>query len=561
VIGCATILWRLFILQVKNHQEYLAKAQSQQRYIETIQPERGEIFLVDKDGKLHPIATNRHSPYVYIVPKEIVNPVEVSKTLADILNISEENILKKAQKAGDPYEMILRNISDEAAKKISSIGLKGVYIDSEKSRFYPFGEIASDVIGFVRKSDDNSLKGEYGIEALYDNLLKGKPGIFTGIRDARGNRFFGFQNSLPQKGSDIILTIDPNIQFRAQELLKETAKKWSAQGGNVIVMNAKSGEILALANFPSFDPNNFSKEKNIKIFINETISLRFEPGSVFKPITMAIALDKGVINPDTLYNDVGEIKIGGYTIRNSDLRAHGNVTMTKVLEQSYNTGAVFAATKLGNDVFRDFLSNTLHIDDKTGIDLPAEIKGDLSGLWPPNARPINFATAAFGQGIAITPIKLAQIFAAFANGGKLIQPRIVKYIKHADNKIEQKNSKIENGKIISDKALSDLIYMLTKVVEEGTGKRARIKGYTIAGKTGTAQVPNQGKPGYSDDTIHTFAMFTPYTDPPIVILFKLDKPIGVRYAEGSVVGPSRELMEFVINYYGIAPDKPEELEE
>jgi cell division protein FtsI/penicillin-binding protein 2 len=233
--------------------------------------------------------------------------------------------------------------------------------------------------------------------------------------------------------------------------------------------------------------------------------------------------------------------------------------MTKILQESYNTGAVFAEHAVGNDAFREFLSDILLLDKKTGIDLPAEVSGDLSGLWPPNARPINFATAAFGQGIALTPIKLAEAFGAFANGGTLIQPQIVSSIRYPDGRLEARRPRIEKERIVSADTIADLTGMLTQVIEGGTGRRAKIKGYTIAGKTGTAQIPDPNG-GYTDETIHTFAVYTPYTDPPFVVLMKLDRPIGVKYAEGSVVPATRELLNFVLQYYAIPPDRPEELQ-
>ncbi len=559
-LGASLIIGiRLFILQLRYHEEYLAKAESQHQSVKTVEPERGEIFLQDKNGTLQPIAVNKYFPYLYVVPKEIDDPELVVDSLSEILNIPEDIIKSRVNKPNDPYELIAKRISTEAVKKITALNLKGIYIGEERLRFYPFGKLAADVIGFTKLDDNGYLKGEYGIEAKYDEILRGRPGIINTLRDPAGNVFLQFQSSLPEPGASLILTLDPNVQFKVEEILEETIIKWDAVGGNAIVLEANSGKILALADYPTFDPNEFSKEKNLLAFKNDAVSSRFEPGSVFKAITMAIALAKSAITPQTTYYDHGELKIGGYTIRNSDLKAHGTVTMTKVLQESYNTGAVFAKDKVGNEAFRDFLANILLLEEKTGIDLPAEIRGDLSGLWPPYARPINFATAAFGQGIALTSIKIAQIFAAFANGGNLIQPRIVSSIKFPDGRIESSKIKIIKENIIPEDILSDLTAMLTAVIDEGTGRRAKIKGYTIAGKTGTAQIPNP-KAGYSEDTIHTFAVYTPYTNPPFVVFVRVDRPKGVRYAEGSVVPAAREILEFILRYYAIPPDKPEELQ-
>jgi cell division protein FtsI/penicillin-binding protein 2 len=558
--AAALIGSRLFMLQIRHHHEYLARAASQQQHTSIIEPERGQILLVDKNGSTQPIATNKNFPFLYIVPKEIREPEKVALALAELLNIPRDVIFTRASKEGDPYELIARRLSDQTVKAIKSLKLEGTYIDVERLRFYPLNGIAADTVGFVKKTDDGNLKGEYGVEAAYDKFLRGRPGVELNIRDASGNTFLQFQNSLPEPGASLIMTIDPNVQFRAEELLTESAKKWDARSGTLIAVNAKNGAILALANWPTFDPNYFSKEKDLRVFMNEAVSSRFEPGSVFKPITMAAALEEKAITPDTLYNDTGEVVIGNYVIRNSDLKAHGRVNMTKVLQESYNTGAVFAANAIGYEKFREYLTHVFLLEDPTGIDLPGEIRGDLSGLWPPNGRPINFATASFGQGIAVTPIKLIEVFAAFANGGIRIRPHIISSIKYPDGRIESVNdSKSVKAKFLSEATIRDLTKMMIAVIEGGTGRRARIRGYTVAGKTGTAQIPSPSG-GYSDEVIHTFVAFTPYTDPPFVILAKLERPRGVRFAEGSVVPVVRDLLEFMLQYYSIIPDRPEEVE-
>lgn len=557
--AAAVIGGRLFILQVMEHREYLARAESQHAYSREIEPERGEIFFTERDGVLKPAAVTKFFPYVYAVPREIENPGETARILAASLAMPETVIEGRLAKPNDPYELIAKNIDDGIAKEIAALNLKGVYLSKERFRFYPSGELAAHIIGFVTRNDKNRLEGKYGIEAYYDQILRGKTGVLEEIKDGSGNTFLQLRRSLPENGASLILSIDQNVQFKAEEILSETVKKWSAKGGDVIVLEANSGSVRAMATYPTFDKNKFAKEKNVGIFLNHSVSSRFEPGSVFKAVTMAAALENEAITPDTTYTDAGEIRIGGYTIKNSDLKAHGKVTMTKVLEQSYNTGAVFAAERLGNEMFKEFLANAMSIGEKTGIDLPAEARGDISGLFPPNARPINFATAAFGQGIAITPIKLAQTFGVFANGGKLIQPHVVSGILYPNGKTEAISPKVLASAVLSPEAISRLTGMLIETIEKGTGKRAKIKGYTLAGKTGTAQIPNPGGRGYIDATIHTFALYAPVADPPLVVFMKVDQPIGVRYAEGSVVPAARELFGWLFQYYAIPPDRPEEL--
>jgi cell division protein FtsI/penicillin-binding protein 2 len=554
--AAAGILSHLFVLQVRDHAAYLLKAESQQRSLREIAPERGDIFFTEKDGSLEAAAVNKDFPYVYVVPDEIQDQELTTSFLAETLGMPRDAVRKRVEKRGDPYELVARRVSDDTARAIRSAALPGVYVGSERLRFYPQRSLAAHVIGFARLNDSGTmLKGEYGIEAGYHDILSGTPGTAFAMRNAGGNAFFEFHNALPKDGASILLTIDPNVQFKAEEILSAAAAKWSARSGTAIVLDASTGKILAMANYPSFDPNEYAKEKDFSVFMNHAIASRFEPGSVFKAITMAIALEKGVITPDTTYHDTGAVTIGVDTIRNADRRAHGIVTMTKVLEESYNTGAVFAEQKIGNEAFRDFLAWDLALQDKTGIDLPGEVGGDLSGLFPPDARPINFATASFGQGIATTPIKLVEIFGAFANGGTLIQPSVVAALIQPDGTVTKRAPVIVAKNVFSARTLEALTKMLVEVIESGTGRAARIAGYTIAGKTGTAQVPHPNGRGYSSETIHTFAAYTPFTNPPFVVFMKLDAPKGVRYAEGSVVPATRELLAFILQYYGIPPDR------
>lgn len=557
--AAALVVARLFTLQIRDHSEFLARAESQQKRSTIVDAERGQILMLDRDGTAHPVAINKQFPYVYIIPADITDPSKVADGLAATVGVPRDVIFRRASKEGDPHEMIARRISEEAIRKISDLQLEGVHFGIERLRFYPMVGVAADTIGIARESEEGGLEGKYGVEAAYDQFLRGRPGTQLDIRGGAGNAFLRFQKSLPQRGADVVLTIDPNVQFRAEELIAGAAREWNARNGTIIAANAKTGEILALANWPTFNPNErFSPEKNLRVLINEAIATRFEPGSVFKSITKAAALEAGAITPETVYNDTGRIAIGNHVIGNFDQRAHGEVTMSVAHQRSLNVGAVITANALGSERFREFLAHVFRLEDLTGVDLPGEVRGDLSGLWPPNARPINFATASFGQGVAVSPIKLVQIFGSFANGGTLLQPRIVRGVHHSGGGEELSKPKVIQERILSERALRDLTEMMVATVEDGGGRRARIPGYSVAGKTGTAQIPSPAG-GYSDETIHAFVAFTPYTDPPIVVLVKLERPIGVRFSERSVVPAARDLLRFILEYYSIFPDKPENM--
>jgi cell division protein FtsI/penicillin-binding protein 2 len=319
-------------------------------------------------------------------------------------------------------------------------------------------------------------------------------------------------------------------------------------------MEPNSGKIIALANFPNFNPNEHSTYKNFGIFQNEAIQKLFEPGSVFKPVTMAGALDEEKITPTTTYDDPGEIKIGSYTIFNYDGRTYGkDITMTQVLEKSINTGAVFAAKQLGNNLFLKYLDD-FGFFEKTGVDLVGESFSKNKNLK--EGREINFATASFGQGIAITPLQLARAMCVIANGGKLVKPYLVETIKKQDGS-EIRTQPAVGREIISSKTASALTAMLVSVVENGFGKAAKIPGYYIAGKTGTAQVPwtslDIDKPGYSEKTIQSFVGFAPAFNPRFLILVKLNNP-KAKTAEYSAVPIFQELAKYIIDYWQIPPD-------
>jgi stage V sporulation protein D (sporulation-specific penicillin-binding protein) len=391
-----------------------------------------------------------------------------------------------------------------------------VYLYPRKIRSYPYGSFASHILGFV----NNDGEGQYGVEGYWNKILE-------------------------DKERDLRLTVDYNIQYQAEKLLNGAVRSLNAEGGTIIVMEPGSGSILALADSPNFDPNNFSQEKNLGIFQADAFQKIFEPGSAFKPITMAAALDKGKITPQTTFSDPGVIKIGKWEIYNYDQRTYqGDISMTEVLEKSINTGAVFAQRQLGDEDFLAYIEK-FGIFEKTGIDLQGEASSPNNELK--RGYEINFATASFGQGIEMTPLQLARAFSVIANGGELIQPHLAERAENDNNKKE----------VISPAAASKLTAMLVSVVENGFGKAARIPGYYIAGKTGTAQVSFSSlgiaKSGYSDKTWQSFIGFAPAFNPQFLILVKLNNP-QTKTAEYSAVPIFRDLAKYIIDYRQIPPD-------
>lgn len=524
-------------------------AQGQQNFFTSNQGERGKIFLQDKNGNFYPVAVNKNWEMVYAVPKEIKEKEKTAEILSRVLDLESNSILGKINNE-DSYFIPLKNkLSNKETEQLKSLEIPGIYTKEEVLRYYPQERLASHIIGFL--GGDGT--GQYGIEGYYEDILRGKEEAVAKEKGLKGFLITDLEKLLAQNGSDLVLSIDYNIQFVAEKLLEDYKKQLEFEEGQIIVIDPSSGKILALVQAPNFDPNNYSQEPNLEIFQNGAVQKIYEPGSAFKPFTMAAALDKEKVTPQTVYTDEGVIKIGGYKIYNYDQRTWGERTMTEVLEKSINTGAVFAERQMGDEIFLDYLKN-FGFFEQTGIDLQGEVFSENKEFK--KGYEVNFATASFGQGIEITPIQMVRAFCALSNGGKLVKPYVVERVISGDGKIEEKKSEIEK-QVISSRTASTITAMLVSVVEKGTAKRAKIPGYYIAGKTGTAQVafPALGiqKSGYSEKTIQTFVGYAPAFNPKFLILVKLNNP-NVRTAEISAVLVFHDLAKYIIDYMQIPPD-------
>jgi cell division protein FtsI/penicillin-binding protein 2 len=570
---CGGIVTRLFFIQILKGGFYAALAQDQQQIFQDLIPQRGDIFMQDKfsaqedsemeagtelsaDGRNNyiTVATSRVYQMLYFVPKEISDDKreDVIKNISRILEKPEDEIMAKAAVKDDPYEPVAHKISDDQAAQIKNLNIKGVYLSPETWRFYPAGNLLSQALGFVGFSDGGPA-GAYGVEGFYNKELEGKSGLLEAARDAVGRWIFsGDYNMEPaQNGESLILTIDQNIQFMAEKELKSVIEKWQAESGTVIVMDPPTGKILAMASMPDYDPNNYSQATSSSVYLNPAVQGVYEPGSVFKPITMAAAINEGKITPDTTYTDTGILKIGGYTVENAAEKSYGVCTMTKVLEKSINTGAVFAQRSIGPDVFTSYVEK-FGFGKKTGVDLEGEVLGSINNLKKGSPE-INFATISFGQGISVTPIELVSALGALANQGKLMKPYIVDRIISADGN-ETTIQPVVREQVVSPETANKVTSMLVSTVKNGYDK-IKIKNYNIAGKTGTAQIANSDARGYSEDFIHTFIGYAPAFDPKFIILLKIDKPKGTRFASDSLAPPFSSLAQYILNYYEIPPEE------
>ena len=531
----AGIVARMFYIQVVQGGYYAALAKGQQSEYQSIKDLRRDIFIQDRfspSGK-YLAATQKKWFTLYAVPKEITDrEFDVSKIAPYILAwstsatsspdaIKEELNIKLAKKE-DSYESLAAKLTAEQTEEIRTLGIKGLYIKAEDLRHYPGGELASHTLGFVGYKGEERA-GQYGVEGYYNDFLKSKNTILGGAKNLE-------------------LSVDYNIQFMLENELKKAREFLAADSGSGIIMDPRTGEIIAMAQDNSFDPNNYSKVQSIDVFLNDSVQKMFEPGSSFKPFTMAAALDAGVITPVSEYVDKGYVQVWDRTFKNANEKVYGLKNMTNVLELSLNTGAVFAQQALGNDQFREYMRR-FNFGGRTGIDIQGEVAGDMQNIYH-TSRDVNFATASFGQGIAATPIQLITAFSAFANGGRMVKPHVIK------------GSEPEFiGEPITSKTAAQITAMLVSVVENGYSKKAKVHGYKVAGKTGTAQVPDKERGGYlRDKTVHSFIGFAPAYNPKFVAFIKMDGPKNINFASDSIAPIFSRVAEYILNYYEIPPD-------
>lgn len=552
VLVVLCVLVRLWQVQVMDHEYYSALADRQYARPVTGLFERGSIYFSDRERHSLAAATLRTGFALAIDPRLIKNPETVYAALSAIVPLEKDSFLEKAAKKGDPHEDLLHRVSEEEAEAIRALSISGVVLYREQWRFYPGGTLAANVIGFVG-SDGESESGRYGVERFYNDVLRRDDGgvsvnFFAELFAGLGSLISGD----PFEG-DIELTIEPTVQLTLEEALQEIQSVWSSKETGGIIMDPRTGEIVAMGTLPTFDPNEFSSEKDTRVFSNPLVENVYELGSIMKPITMAAGLDAGVVTPSSTYYDAGYIELDGKRISNFDGRGRGMVAMQEVLNQSLNTGAAYVESKIGNRRFVDYLA-AFGITEESGIDLPNEASPLVQNLESP--RNVEYATASFGQGIALSPIAMTRALAALANGGVPPTPHVVRAI-HYRSGITKEVSYPQRDAAITPEAAEEITRMLVAVVDTALANGAqRFPEYSVAAKTGTAQIANPNGGGYYDDRyLHSFFGYFPAYDPRYIIFLYTLEPKGVKYASQTLSEPFRSLVSFLINYYAIPPDR------
>ena len=543
---CLAIGYRIFSFQVVKSQSLSEQAVAF-RFQDTVVPaNRGNIF----DARGIELATNVPADTISVIVNQLDDPTKTASLLAPLIGRSSDSIYSAITQPGKEWVVLKRRLSDDASQKINGLNIPGIVLQSEPRRIYPMADFASQVLGFV----NYDYVGSYGIEGEYDQTIAGTPGKLIGERDGSGHVIALAKSAWdpPIDGADLTLTIDASIQWIIEKALDQAIAAQQAAGGTIVVQNPKTGEILGMANRPSFNPNNFDTVTDASLFENSAISDTYEPGSTFKSVVMSIGLETGMVSPNTVH-DGGSYKIlpGGAEVHNALDVDFGPETMTEVLQHSSNLGAMWVAELVGEDRFYRGLVS-FGIGQPTGIDLQGESAGILPLPGQADWSEANFYTNAFGQGLAVTPIQLVNAVSVLANGGVLMTPHVVKEIK-----VKSGNKSIDPKpvhRVISEKTSHTITQMLTTVMDT-TYIKYSVPGYDIAAKSGTAQIPSPSG-GYEENaTIGSILGYGPSSDPQFSVLVKIDLPQKSPWGE-SAAGPAfQQVFQQLFLLYGIPPTK------
>jgi stage V sporulation protein D (sporulation-specific penicillin-binding protein) len=462
-------------------------------------------------------------------------------------------LIARLSKVDDPYEPVARNVTDEQLDLLKTLETEALDYVIEGARSYPEPGFGGQVLGFLGRQEDGQPVGLYGLEGYFDDFLSGQAGKLYSQTDVSG-RFIGVgDRSLKPAidGGDLLLTIDRTLQVEVCDILSRGVEKFKADSGTAVILEPSTGRVLAMCGAPDFYPQTYAEVEDASVYNNTAIFSAYEPGSIFKPITMAAALDVGAVTPESRFTDPGSVTIDEFTIRNAADKVFGNVSMIEVLEESINTGMVWVMRQMGRDNLKDYI-HAFGFGEQTGIELKNEVAGTVASLE--EKAEVYPATASFGQGITVTPLQIATAYAALANGGKLMRPYIVEEMRYPDGTVERTEPH-EVRQVISPSSATTIGAMLVSVVEYGHGKKAGVPGYYIAGKTGTAQIARNGV--YSATEFNgSFAGYGPVHDPKFSMIVKIENPKdGVIYAESTAAPVFGEIAAFLLEYYNIAPER------
>lgn len=547
---------RLYHLQVLANDHYLAEGQNQ--YVHTVQElyDRGSIYFTTRDGEKIAAATVKSGFVLAVDPNKINDPKATYTALAPFISLDEETFIYRASLPNRVYVEIESQLSEDRATSIKQLELNGVQLYRQRWRYYPGGELAARTVGFVGfegKVEGESPIGRYGLERYYEETLnrakeRMSVNFFAELFTNLGSIVF---DGTKKNNGDIVTTIEPTVTRLLQTELRDVHEKWGSKLTGGIIINPQTGEIYAMEVVPTFDPNNRGTS-TIETFKNPLVDEVYEMGSIVKALTIAAGLDSGAIAPHTTYYDSGSLELDTWKIHNYDKLGRGTVDMQTVLSKSLNTGVAFVVKTMGKEKFRDYFIR-LRLGSESGIDLPGEIPGLVKNLESP--RSIEYATASFGQGIAMTPITTVRALSALGNGGYLITPHLIDSVTYTDGTVKKKLYP-KGEQVWSEKTSEEVTRMLVKVVDEALRNgEVKLPNYSIAAKTGTAQLIKPEGGYYEDRYLHSFFGYLPAYDPKFLIFLYTEDPKGVTYASETLTDTFMDISKFLINYYNIPPDR------
>ncbi len=550
------LITRLYFVQIVHGADYSLRAERQ--YISSSQElfDRGSIFFTRKDGTLLSAAGLATGFTLAMNPGLLKDPEAAYTTLSALTPVDHEAFMASAIKTTDPYEVISRRVPEEIGRAVEEAKIPGIQVERERWRVYPAGNEAAQSIGFIAygAGEDTALKGRTGMERYYEEVLnRGAAGLFGNFfAELFANLDSVVVDASSAREADLITAIDPVVQEKLGQVLKQVNDQYGSIETGGIIMDPKTGAIVALDTYPSFDANDV-KNGNPEYFGNPLVEHRYEFGSIVKSLTMASGLDSGAVTPETTYNDTGCITVNTKPICNFDKKARGVVPMQEVLSQSLNVGSAFIAAQVGHERMRAYFKN-LGMGEETGIDLPSEISGDLHNIET-SPRDVEYSTAAFGQGIAQTPVEMIKALGALANHGSVVTPHLV-VAKRFESGIKKDLAWGEPERVFSADAVEKTTRMLVRVVDTKLADgKLKIPEMSVAAKTGTAQIAGSGGKYSESQYFHSFFGYFPAYDSRYIILLYTRQPQGVQYASETLTHPFMDLTHFLINYYAIPPDR------
>jgi cell division protein FtsI/penicillin-binding protein 2 len=546
----------MYQLQVMQTDKFQARGESQYVHTKTDLYSRGSIYFTTRDGAELSAAAIQSGYVLAVNPQLVTLPHEdFCAQLMSVVFLDEAKCIERAGLKKRTYVELAQQITDDVASEIKALDLDGSYLYKDQWRYYPGGSVAARSIGFVGFGGEGSqLRGKYGLERQYDDILYQERQVlsvnfFAELFSNLGDLVY--EKKGPRTGS-VVTTLEPSVSRMLDKVLLDTNEKYDSKLTGAVVMDPNTGEIVAMNAVPGFDLNDKS-DATIEQFQNPLVENVYEFGSTIKALTMAAGLDSGAVVPSTTYYDSGSLTLDTFTIRNYDGRGRGTVPMQEVLNQSLNTGVSWIVTQMGKDLFRDYFTS-LKLGSESGIDLPNEAYGLVDNLNSP--RDVEYATASFGQGIALTPIAVTRALATLGNGGKLVTPHLVKEIRYDDGEVKEIRYP-EGTQVFKPETSEEISRMLSIVVDDALrGGDVALPNHTIGAKTGTAQIADPVNGGYYDDKfLHSFFGYFPAYDPKFIVFMYTVEPNGVKYASETLTTPFMDITKFLINYYSIPPDR------